>query len=111
MQFYKFYIFLEPLYIKAAISDREHESHWKSDRFFPTISARWDVKTSCARLRFDSRNLSNVTVYISIGCKNTVGVKEILGKVVVGEKTSHADIWKSLTDSPGVSKIHWLPFE
>lgn len=104
--------FKAPLYLKATILEsNKAETYWKSDRFVPTISARWDPKLSTIRLQVFKANLSKVSVYFSLGCKIKMAKKEILGKASVDEKSACSDSWKECLANPGIPKSFWVNFE
>ncbi|XP_061377975.1 uncharacterized protein LOC116765820 [Danaus plexippus] len=101
-----------PLYLKATILEaNKAECYWKSDRFIPTISARWDPKSSTVKLTVYRANLNKVSIYISFGCKTKMAKKEILGKVHIDEKSPYADSWNECLRQPGIPKTFWVNFE
>ncbi|XP_049866164.1 uncharacterized protein LOC126366874 [Pectinophora gossypiella] len=101
------------LYLKAAILEaNKAECYWRSDKFAPTISARWDPKTSTVKLCAFKANLNKVSIHISLGCKaNTLSKKDILGRAVVDEKSAYSDTWKECLRQPGIPKTFWVNFE
>lgn len=104
--------FTAPLYLKASILEASKaETYWKSDRFVPTISARWDPKSASVKLAVYKANLDKVSIYISLGCKTKMAKKEILGKVSIDAKSPNADTWRECLRQPGVPKTFWVNFE
>ncbi|KAG6451884.1 hypothetical protein O3G_MSEX007335 [Manduca sexta] len=104
--------FKAPLYLKATILEaNKAECFWKSDRFVPTISARWDPKSSTVKLTVFKANLNKVSIYISLGCKTKMAKKEILGKAIIDEKSAYADSWNECLRQPGIPKVFWVNFE
>lgn len=100
------------LYLKATILEaNKAECYWKSDRFAPTISARWDPKSSTVKLAVFKANLNKVSIYITLGCKTKMAKKENLGKVIIDEKSTSADSWKQCLSEPGIPKTFWVDFE
>ncbi|XP_048485137.1 uncharacterized protein LOC105384155 [Plutella xylostella] len=105
-------LFKAPLYLKATILEaNKAECYWKSDRFVPTISARWDPKSATVKLSVFRANLNKVSVYISLGCKTKMAKKEILGKATIDEKSTYSDAWKECLRQPGVTKTFWVNLE
>lgn len=105
-------IFTAPLYLKATILEaNKAETYWKSDRFVPTISARWDPKSATVKLTAFKANLDKVSIYISLGCKTKMAKKEILGKASIDAKSTNADTWRECLRQPGVPKTFWVNFE
>ncbi|XP_013178182.1 PREDICTED: uncharacterized protein LOC106125499 [Papilio xuthus] len=101
-----------PLYLKATILEaNKAECYWKSDRFMPTISARWDPKSATVKLTVFKANLNKVSIYVSLGCKTKMAKKEILGKATIDEKSRYADSWKECLRQPGIPKAFWINFE
>ncbi|XP_041976474.1 uncharacterized protein LOC121731185 [Aricia agestis] len=101
-----------PLYLKATILEaNKAECYWKSDRFLPTISARWDPKSSTVKLNVFKANLDKVSIYISLGCKTKMAKKEMLGKAHIEEKSPYADSWRECLRQPGIPKTFWVNFE
>lgn len=101
-----------PLYLKATILEaNKAECYWKSDRFVPAISARWDPKSATVKLTVFKANLKKVSIYISLGCKTKMAKKEILGKAHIDEKSPHADSWNECLRQPGIPKTFWVNFE
>ncbi|XP_075970611.1 uncharacterized protein LOC142972999 [Anticarsia gemmatalis] len=101
-----------PLYLKATILEaNKAECYWKSDRFAPTISARWDPKSSTVKLSVFKASLSKVSIYITLGCKTKMAKKENLGKAVIDEKSTASDSWKQCLSEPGIPKTFWVDFE
>ncbi|XP_068630385.1 uncharacterized protein [Battus philenor] len=101
-----------PLYLKATILEaNKAECYWKSDRFVPAISARWDPKSATVKLTVFKANLNKVSIYISLGCKTKMAKKEILGKATIDEKSRYADSWKECMRQPGIPKAFWINFE
>lgn len=101
-----------PLYLKATILEaNKAECYWKSDRFAPTISARWDPKASTVKLSVFKASLSKVSIYITLGCKTKMAKKENLGKAVIDEKSTAAESWKQCLSEPGIPKTFWVDFE
>ncbi|CAB3221441.1 unnamed protein product [Arctia plantaginis] len=101
-----------PLYLKATILEaNKAECYWKSDRFAPTISARWEPKSSTVKLSVYKVNLNKVSIYITLGCKTKMAKKENLGKAIIDEKSTAADSWKQCLSEPGVPKTFWVDFE
>ncbi|VVC99506.1 uncharacterized protein LOC126977124 [Leptidea sinapis] len=101
-----------PLYLKATILEASKaECYWKSERFMPTISARWDPKSATVKLVVFKANLNKVSIYISLGCKNKMAKKEILGKATIEEKSAYSDSWKECLRQPGIPKTFWVNFE
>ncbi|KOB72848.1 Protein kinase C beta type, partial [Operophtera brumata] len=97
-----------PLYLKATILEaNKAECYWKSDRFVPAISARWDPKSSTVKLSVFKASLDKVSIYISLGCKTKMAKKEILGKATIEEKSPYGDTWKECLRQPGVPKTFW----
>ncbi|CAK1553680.1 unnamed protein product [Leptosia nina] len=104
--------FKAPLYLKATILEaNKAECYWKSDRFVPTISARWDPKAATVKLNVFKVNLNKVSIYISLGCKTKMAKKEILGKATIDDKSAYADSWSEVLRQPGVPKTFWVNFE
>ncbi|KAL4706483.1 hypothetical protein ACJJTC_015681 [Scirpophaga incertulas] len=104
--------FKAPLYLKATILEaNKAECYWKSDRFAPTISARWDPKSATVKMTVFKASLDKVSIYISLGCKTKMAKKEILGKATIDEKSQYADTWKECLRLPGVGKTFWVNFE
>ncbi|GBP04407.1 hypothetical protein EVAR_6585_1 [Eumeta japonica] len=100
------------LYLKATILEgNKSESYWKSDRFEPTISARWDPNASTVKLTVFKANLPKVSIYFSLGCKNKMAKKEILGKASIDEKSASAESWNECLRNPGIPKTFWINFE
>lgn len=77
----------------------------------PTISARWDPKSSTVKLTVFKANLPKVSVYFSLGCKTKMAKKEILGKASIDEKSPCADSWSECLRNPGIPKTFWVNFE
>ncbi|CAG9785059.1 unnamed protein product [Diatraea saccharalis] len=101
-----------PLYLKATILEaNKAECYWKSDRFAPTISARWDPKSATVKMTVFKANLRKVTVYISLGCKTKMAKKEILGKATIDEKSQYSESWNECLRQPGIPKTFWVNFE
>lgn len=101
-----------PLYLKATVLEaKKAECFWKSDRFVPTISARWDPKSSTVKLAVFKSNLNKVSIYISLGCKTKMAKKEILGKATIDEKSAYSDSWNECLKQPGIPKTFWINFE
>ncbi|KAL0840354.1 hypothetical protein ABMA28_015615 [Loxostege sticticalis] len=104
--------FKAPLYLKATILEaNKAECYWKSDRFVPTISARWDPKSATVKLTVFKASLSKVSIYISLGCKTKMAKKEILGKATIDEKSAYSDTWGECLRQPGIPKTFWVNFE
>lgn len=104
--------FRAPLYLKATILEaNKAECYWKSDRFEPTISARWDPKTATVKLTVFKANLDKVSIYISLGCKLKMGKKEILGKATIDTESPYADSWRECLTKPGIPKTFWVNFD
>lgn len=104
--------FKAPLYLKATILEaNKAECYWKSDRFAPTISARWDPKSSTVKLTIFKASLNKVSIYISLGCKTKMAKKEMLGKATIDEKSQYADSWNECLRQPGIPKTFWVNFE
>ncbi|KAJ2947011.1 hypothetical protein O0L34_g16355 [Tuta absoluta] len=104
--------FKAPLYLKATILEaNKAECYWKSDRFVPTISARWDPKSATVKLSVFKANLNKVSIYISLGCKTKMTKKEILGKATIEEKSAYSDTWRECIRQPGIPKTFWVNFE
>lgn len=104
--------FPAPLYLKATILEaNKAECYWKSDRFVPTISARWDPKSATVKLTVFKASLNKVSIYISLGCKTKMAKKEILGKAIIEEKSPYADTWNECFRHPGIPKTFWVNFE
>ncbi|XP_061710323.1 uncharacterized protein LOC133520052 [Cydia pomonella] len=104
--------FKAPLYLKATILEaNKAECYWKSDRFVPTISARWDPKSATVKLSVFRASLSKVSIYISLGCKTKMAKKEILGKAIIDEKSVNAEAWNECLRQPSVPKTFWVNFE
>ncbi|XP_013188987.1 uncharacterized protein LOC106133717 [Amyelois transitella] len=104
--------FRAPLYLKATILEaNKAECYWKSDRFEPTISAKWDPKSSTVKLSVFKANLDKVSIYISLGCKLKMGKKEILGKATIDAKSPYIDSWNECLQKPGVPKTFWVNFD
>ncbi|CAH2107312.1 unnamed protein product [Euphydryas editha] len=104
--------FKAPLYLKATILEaNKAECYWKSDRFVPTISARWDPKSATVKLTVFKASLSKVSIYISLGCKTKMAKKEMLGKALIDEKSPYADSWNECLRQPGIPKTFWVNFE
>lgn len=107
-----FCTFSAPLYIKATIMEASKvECCWKSDRFIPTISARWDPKSATVKLSVFKVNLNKVSIYISLGCKTKMAKKEILGKAIIDDGSAYASTWSEVLRQPGVPKTFWVNFE
>ncbi|XP_072940338.1 uncharacterized protein [Epargyreus clarus] len=101
-----------PLYLKATILEaNKAECYWKSDRFVPTISARWDPKSATVKLTVFKANIHIVSIYISLGCKTKMAKKEILGKAIIDEKSPYAESWNECLRQPGIPKTFWVNFE
>ncbi|XP_035459225.1 uncharacterized protein LOC118282311 [Spodoptera frugiperda] len=101
-----------PLYLKATILEaNKAECYWKSDRFVPAISARWDPKSATVKLTVFKASLNKVSIYISLGCKTKMAKKEILGKATIDEKSAYADSWNECLQHPGIPKTFWVNFE
>ncbi|XP_034824457.1 uncharacterized protein [Maniola hyperantus] len=101
-----------PLYLKATILEaNKAECYWKSDRFAPTISARWDPKSATVKLTVFKASLNKVSIYISLGCKTKMAKKEILGKAHIEEKSPYTDSWNECLRQPGIPKTFWVNFE
>ncbi|XP_063532309.1 uncharacterized protein LOC134742984 [Cydia strobilella] len=101
-----------PLYLKATILEaNKAECYWKSDRFVPTISARWDPKSATVKLSVFRASLCKVSIYISLGCKTKMAKKEILGKASIDEKSVNAEAWNECLRQPGIPKTFWVNFE
>ncbi|KAJ0179881.1 hypothetical protein K1T71_004472 [Dendrolimus kikuchii] len=101
-----------PLYLKATILEaNKAECYWKSDRFVPAISARWDPKSATVKLSVFKASLNQVSIYISLGCKMKMAKKEILGKATIDEKSAYADSWREVLKQPGLPKTFWINFE
>lgn len=98
--------------MKATVLEaKKAECFWKSDRFMPTISARWDPKSSTVKLAVFKGNLSQVSIYISLGCKTKMAKKEILGKATIDEKSAYSESWNECLKQPGIPKTLWINFE
>lgn len=105
-------LFPAPLYLKATILEaNKAECYWKSDRFVPAISARWDPKSATVKLTVFKASLNKVSIYISLGCKTKMAKKEILGKATIDEKSAYADSWNECLQHPGIPKTFWVNFE
>ncbi|XP_047526735.1 uncharacterized protein LOC125064014 [Vanessa atalanta] len=101
-----------PLYLKATILEaNKAECYWKSDRFVPTISARWDPKSATVKLTVFKASLNKVSIYISLGCKTKMAKKEMLGKAHIDEKSPYSDSWSECLRQPGIPKTFWVNFE
>lgn len=101
-----------PLYLKATILEaNKAECYWKSDRFVPAISARWDPKSATVELTVFKASLNKVSIYISLGCKTKMAKKEILGKATIDEKSAYGDSWNECLRQPGIPKTFWVNFE
>ncbi|KAM3962291.1 uncharacterized protein ACR2FA_003521 [Aphomia sociella] len=104
--------FRAPLYLKATILEaNKAECYWKSNRFEPTISARWDPKAATVKLTVFKANLDKVSIYISLGCKLKMGKKEILGKATIDAESPYTDSWKECLAKPGIPKTFWINFD
>lgn len=98
--------------MKATILEaNKAECYWKSDRFVPTISARWDPKSATVKLSVFRASLNRVSIYISLGCKSKMAKKEILGKASIDEKSVNAEAWNECLRHPGIPKTFWVNFE
>lgn len=104
--------FPAPLYLKATILEaNKAECFWKSDRFVPTISARWDPKSATVRLSVFKASLDQVSIYISLGCKTKMAKKEILGKATIHAQSAYSETWTQCLKEPGIPKTFWVQFQ
>lgn len=83
-------------------------SKWKSDKFEPTISHKMEPTTSTLNSTVRNTNLYAVHCEVKLMCRNKLGKKSELGKVIIGNKDGQ---WNQAVDLPGTPVTLWHNFK
>lgn len=81
---------------------------WRSDKFEPTISYKMEPTTATVLGTVQSSNLYAVYCEVRLMCRNKLGKKSELGKVIIKPKDGH---WEQAVDEPSSHVTLWHNFK
>lgn len=80
---------------------------WKSNKFEPTISLKLEPSTATLQATVQNENLYAVQCEICLMCRNKLGKKMQVGKLIIEPKDGH---WIQMFDMPGSPVTLWHTF-